>query len=501
MSNIETHVTNAYQSTITAELSPVGTVMTIADPSGLVVPFYIVIEPDSASQREYMLIDQLVGSTATIDSRYLAGSAAASGLTHPAGSVIRMSIMSQHLTDINDRADDLQAQVTALSDHGGLVGLADDDHPQYYNATRHTKSLHDALGIDHGLLTGRSDDDHTQYHTDARAVTWHDGDDHSALPSAAVLAHQALIDHGTIAGKADDDHPQYLLASGARGVAGAFVPDSDNARDLGTEPLSWRRLYVYDIYDEGGNPAIDVGARTLVGTWVPFLDVTSDLGSDSLSWRRLYTESIFDEGGNARIDTSVPLLSGTWFSGTFMPNANGTFDLGGVSNRWLNGYINNLEVGAGSLASPVIHGADPDTGIHFPAAGNMQFGANGNAMLGVTFDQVQAPGVHDATTGSAANVVVASTGSHQLLRSTSALRYKRDVREAYELADIEVVPTRHFRPDDGRERYGLIADWLAGQDRMLGRFGDDGRIEDYDDRAIMAVFAAKLNRLERLVLA
>lgn len=46
---------------------------------------------------------------------------------------------------------------------------------------------------DHGALTGLGDDDHTQYHNDARAVTWHDADDHSALPEAAVTAHEAAL--------------------------------------------------------------------------------------------------------------------------------------------------------------------------------------------------------------------------------------------------------------------------------------------------------------------
>jgi len=32
-------------------------------------------------------------------------------------------------------------------DHGDIAGLGDDDHGQYYNAARHTKAVHDALGI------------------------------------------------------------------------------------------------------------------------------------------------------------------------------------------------------------------------------------------------------------------------------------------------------------------------------------------------------------------
>ena len=48
-------------------------------------------------------------------------------------------------------------------DHHLLIGLGDDDHTQYYNAARHTKAIHDSLGLDHGSLSGKGDDDHTQY--------------------------------------------------------------------------------------------------------------------------------------------------------------------------------------------------------------------------------------------------------------------------------------------------------------------------------------------------
>jgi hypothetical protein len=57
----------------------------------------------------------------------------------------------------------LGAAAAAASDHSTLANLGADDHPQYYNAARHTKAVHDALAIDHGSFTGLADDDHTQY--------------------------------------------------------------------------------------------------------------------------------------------------------------------------------------------------------------------------------------------------------------------------------------------------------------------------------------------------
>jgi len=56
-----------------------------------------------------------------------------------------MTPVGQLFEDLHDRVD--AALGADISDHGGLSGLGDDDHTQYYNSTRHTKAIHDALGI------------------------------------------------------------------------------------------------------------------------------------------------------------------------------------------------------------------------------------------------------------------------------------------------------------------------------------------------------------------
>jgi hypothetical protein len=90
------------------------------------------------------------------------------------------------------------AITNAGADHGGLSGLADDDHTQYYNAARLTKAVIDALAVDHGALSGLADDDHTQYYNAAR------------LTKAVIDA--LAVDHGALSGLADDDHTQYYNA-------------------------------------------------------------------------------------------------------------------------------------------------------------------------------------------------------------------------------------------------------------------------------------------------
>ena len=111
----ETNLLNAFETTISGALSSTGltlTVNAVSNAAGdtLTAPCYLVIEPDSATQREYFLVSSIDTGTKTltisaIGDRYLTGSAATSGLTHAAGSTLRMSAMAQHIEDLNDRVD------------------------------------------------------------------------------------------------------------------------------------------------------------------------------------------------------------------------------------------------------------------------------------------------------------------------------------------------------------------------------------------------------------
>ncbi len=62
----ETNLLNAYESTLSVEMTSVASAMTITDVTNLNDPFYLVIEPDSATQREYVFVSVLTGSVATV---------------------------------------------------------------------------------------------------------------------------------------------------------------------------------------------------------------------------------------------------------------------------------------------------------------------------------------------------------------------------------------------------------------------------------------------------
>jgi hypothetical protein len=140
---------------------------------------------------------------------------------------------------------------------------------------------------------------------------------------------------------------------------------------------------------------------------------------------------------------------------------------------------------------------DPDTGFFRGATNQVNFVAGGVTQFHFNASNAGSPVIGNNTTGSAANMFIESTGSRIMFRSTSALKYKSKITtNVGYLADIDLIPTKHYRKDDGRWRYSLIADWLGDQDPLLGDYGDEG-IEDYDVRGVLAVMAAKINRLER----
>lgn len=158
----------------------------------------------------------------------------------------------------------------------------------------------------------------------------------------------------------------------------------------------------------------------------------------------------------------------------------------------------------GSAASPALtFSSDPNTGLYLRSATQLGLAAGGVAVM--VLDDANGPHITThTTTASAANTVIntSSSPANRLQRSTSALKYKRRVTTNVDyLADLELVPTKHWRVDDKAWKYGLIADWLVDQDPLLGEYGPDGEVENYDLRAVITVLAAKVNRLEADVAA
>lgn len=97
---------NAFETTLSASVSASQTIFYVASTGDLEGQdsAYVVINPDSATKREYVFIDGEITansfSVTTTDNRYLAGSAATSGIDHASGDRVRISPMAQHFEDL-----------------------------------------------------------------------------------------------------------------------------------------------------------------------------------------------------------------------------------------------------------------------------------------------------------------------------------------------------------------------------------------------------------------
>ena len=141
----ETTLLNAFETTLSTTLGASGTTVTLtavtdSASNNISAPCYLVIEPDSATNREYVLVSAVNIGTKTLtlgdggsSYRHLTGSSASSGLSHASGSTIRYVPMAQHIEDINDRVD------TIINEAGTAVNTSlflDEDDMSSNSATK-----------------------------------------------------------------------------------------------------------------------------------------------------------------------------------------------------------------------------------------------------------------------------------------------------------------------------------------------------------------------------
>ena len=139
----ETNLLNAFETTLTGTIGASDLTMTVnsvvdSASNTLTAPCYLVVNPDSATNREVILVTSINAGTKTltcdnINKRFLTGSAATSGLSHSSGATVRVSPVQQHIEDINDRVD------TVINEAGTAVNTTlflDEDDMSSNSATK-----------------------------------------------------------------------------------------------------------------------------------------------------------------------------------------------------------------------------------------------------------------------------------------------------------------------------------------------------------------------------
>ena len=110
MANQEVTFSNFYESTLADILASGSTSTTLAaaptsdGSSNIAAPYYLVIDPDNATNREVVLVTSSSGTTVSAMTRDVEGRHS-SDPTHVAGTTVRMAVVKEMFEDIHDRID------------------------------------------------------------------------------------------------------------------------------------------------------------------------------------------------------------------------------------------------------------------------------------------------------------------------------------------------------------------------------------------------------------
>ncbi len=152
--------------------------------------------------------------------------------------------------------------------------------------------------------------------------------------------------------------------------------------------------------------------------------------------------------------------------------------------------------------------SNPGTGLYHESAFNdIRFMVGGEtvAVLNDVVFQLIAPvqfNMAPDTTAASPDVVwrLVFGDVLELVRDTSSARYKTNIAPAPDIADLVLNPVRFYHPGDDHNYIGFIAEDVEAQDVDAVTYMDDEdgnpRVENYDLRAVVAILAAKVNRLE-----
>ena len=133
MADRETQIVNFYESTLASLLASAATSTTLTtapttngttaiNASGSSF-YYLVIDPDNSANREVVLVTASSGTTISAMTRDLEGRHT-SDPDHQAGTTVRMAVLAEHFTDMNDRLD---VGIAALTGAVQIANIQDDD--------------------------------------------------------------------------------------------------------------------------------------------------------------------------------------------------------------------------------------------------------------------------------------------------------------------------------------------------------------------------------------
>ena len=440
----ETKLFNAYESTLTSTVGASGldfVVNSVTAPTAvtLAAPFYIVLNPDSSTNREVILVTSVNTGTKTltcdnINKRFLDGSAASSGLSHASGSVVRMSPVEQHIEDLNDRVD------TIINEAGTAVNTSlflDEDDMSTDSATKgvtqqSVKAYVDAQVTAQDLdLISDSGTIDIDLDSDSLTVAGGEGIDTSATGTTLTIAgEEATTSNKGVASFSSDN---FAVSSGAVTIKTGGVDNDELAGSITNAKLSNSTVSYGGVSLALGasdaTPAFDLTDATNYPTSSLSGTITNAQLAGSIANSKLANSSVTVSDGSS--STAISLGGTITFSGTSneveIAESSGTLTIGLPATITAN-VTGNVSGTSGSTTGNAATATALATarnigGVSFDGTGNIDLpGVNsaGNqntsgtaADLSATLDETKGgTGLTSFTTGD----VVYASGSNTLAK-------------------------------------------------------------------------------------
>ena len=154
----EVKFSNFYESTLNGILASGATSMTLtAAPtsegtSAIAAPYYLVIDPDNASNREVVLVTGASGTTVSAMTRDVEGRHTTDP-THVDGTTVRMAVIKEMFEDLHDRVDDLPTNTSSDTLTNKTIDSDNNTITNIVNADIKAAAAIDATKIADGSVT------------------------------------------------------------------------------------------------------------------------------------------------------------------------------------------------------------------------------------------------------------------------------------------------------------------------------------------------------------